>query len=159
MLAWMGGKQRLVQLAKHQAAHRGGGGSSTSAGAGQGALGDQQPAGRGRKRSRSEEAEQHGWGRAPAATVPPAAVLASGAAQLSPGGRRATQLKRVAAVPRSLDLLALQMPQDWQPTPPAAAAAAAEREGGTELPPGEFTPRLLSPRLSRPAASAGSQRQ
>ena len=121
MLAWMGGKQRVVQLAKHQAAQRGGGGgSSSSAVAAQDA---QQQAGRGRKRRMPEEEDPQGRGQ----VVPAAAVAANDAAHLSP---RAPKLKRVAAVHRSLDLLALQMPRDWPP-----AAAAADGRGGTELSP------------------------
>lgn len=135
MFAWMGGKQRLVALAKHksqQTQHRGGGAAAAAVvvgGGGMGAL----PAptthqARGVKRS-AEDGVGHnssataGSERAPAYAAGPSSAAGGGGGC---GEHPRPALKRIK---RSLDLLALQFPPTWGPASGAAAAAAGGERG------------------------------
>lgn len=142
MLAWMGGKQRLVALAKHkiqQTQQRGGGGGGSAAavaaaGGGSGmapmpATTTQQQ--RGTKRS-TGDGTSHGEDAAAGGERPQACAAGPGGGD---GQHPQPALKRTK---RSLDLLALQFPATWGPAAcgehhaqQAQALAVQEGSGGT----------------------------
>lgn len=149
MLAWRGGKQRLVQLAHRkqaaEAGHRGvggigcdddGGRSAGNVGGGVASTTDLQlpeplptaqaaaPAARGIKHCSTEGGEGEAAAAEAAAGSAQSAVGAE--RQLEQEGRQA-RLKRVKGVPRSLDLLALRMPDTWGPA--AAAGGRSDCRG------------------------------
>lgn len=131
MLAWLGGKKRLVQLKKQLGARRAGGGATSTA-AGGGPAWAATPAAASRTHKRLWEDEAPPSEQQSVAALPLAVTGAGGAASsgvLPPhvlGRPEQALLKRVKAVPRSLDLMALQMPGDWAPQ----AATSAGHAGG-----------------------------
>ncbi len=109
MLAWMGGKQRLV--AKHKAKQRNRGASGGSAAAGEKRWRLVQ------QREQAQIQQQHNAAERSAGSGAAAAATACEQEQHAP------PLKRVKTVRHSLDLAALTMPAEW---PPEASRPAAD---------------------------------
>lgn len=122
MQAWLGGQKRLVKLAKHRDGRGKGGGGGGGGGAvpalptaievpaaAQGAV--------------AHGAKRGGTGGQPA--LPPLPHLAQLSAAVG-STHQAPAAKRRKPAPRSLDLLALQMPADWQPAGGTECAAEAD---------------------------------
>ncbi|KAI3439115.1 hypothetical protein D9Q98_001524 [Chlorella vulgaris] len=138
MLAWMGGKQRLV--ARHKAKQRNRGASGGSATAGEK---------RWRLVQQHEQAliqQQHNAAEHSAGS---GAAVAEAAHKQEP---EAPPLKRVKTVRHSLDLAALKMPAEW---PPEASRPAADTCQKFQHPAG--LPMQTAPPCAASSSAAGSQ--
>ncbi|EFN51364.1 hypothetical protein CHLNCDRAFT_141134 [Chlorella variabilis] len=150
MLAWMGGKQRLVAAGKQKTKQRREGGSTTKPAPAWSVPGPATAAAAATHKKRQVVAEEEV--RAAAAAGEPAAA---GPSRRAAGAAAAGQprLKRVKAVPHSLDLAALAMPAEWEA--PQAAPDTAEDQAAEH--PRQQQP-LQSPVQHTPASSStGSQ--